>query len=165
VLRGVPEVQTELDRLGVAYRLLNTQSIDHAREEARAAADNGETVVAIGGIGCGSRCRRPDGNEQRARHRPRRRGNDLARVLNIPLEPREAALLLVDGPDHLIDVGTVNDRPFVGIATVGFDSGPTAGETRRGSGREPRVRVRRLRTLAGWKHANFMVTVDGRSTR
>jgi len=161
--RAVPEVQTELDRLGVAYRLLNTQSIEHAREEARAAAENGETVVAIGGDGLvGCLAGALMGTGAALGIVPGGRGNDLARVLNIPPDPREAALLLVDGPDHLIDVGTVNDRPFVGIATVGFDSvaNRLANEARLVKGNLVYVYAG-LRTLAGWKHATFTVSVDG----
>jgi YegS/Rv2252/BmrU family lipid kinase len=161
--RAVPAVQTELDRLGVAYRVLNTQSIDHAREEARAAAEKGETVVAIGGDGLvGTLAGALMGTQSALGIVPGGRGNDLARVLGIPLEPREAALLLVDGPDRLIDVGTVNDRPFVGIATVGFDSvaNRLANEARLVKGNLVYVYAG-LRTLAGWKHATFRVTVDG----
>jgi YegS/Rv2252/BmrU family lipid kinase len=159
----VPEVQIELDRLGVPYRLLNTQSIEHAREEARAAADQGETVVAIGGDGLvGTLAGAVQGTNSALGIVPGGRGNDLARVLGIPSDPREAALLLVDGPDHLIDVGTVNGRPFVGIATVGFDSvaNRLANEARLVRGNLVYVYAG-LRTLAGWKHATFEVTVDG----
>jgi YegS/Rv2252/BmrU family lipid kinase len=161
--RAVPEVTIELDRLGVPYRVLNTQSIDHAREEARAAAEKGETVVAIGGDGLvGTLAGAVMGTNSALGIVPGGRGNDLARVLNIPPDPREAALLLVDGPNHMIDVGTVNDRPFVGIATVGFDSvaNRLANEARLVKGNLVYVYAG-LRTLAGWKHATFRVTVDG----
>ena len=161
--RAVPEVQIELDRLGVAYRVLNTQSIDHARQEAAAAAEKGETVVAIGGDGLvGTLAGAVQGTDSALGIVPGGRGNDLARVLGIPHEPREAALLLVDGPDHLIDVGTVNGRPFVGIATMGFDSvaNRLANEVRLVRGNLVYVYAG-LRTLAGWKHATFEVTVDG----
>jgi YegS/Rv2252/BmrU family lipid kinase len=159
----MPEVQTELDRLGVAYRVLNTQSIEHAREEARAAAEKGETVVAIGGDGLvGTLAGALMETQSALGIVPSGRGNDLARVLNIPREPREAALLLVDGPDRLIDVGSVNDRPFVGVATVGFDSDAnrTANEARFVKG-DLVYLYAGLRTLAAWKPATFEVVVDG----
>jgi YegS/Rv2252/BmrU family lipid kinase len=159
----VPEVETELDRLGVANRLLNTQSIDHAREEARLAAEKGETVVAIGGDGLvGTLAGALQGTNSALGIVPAGRGNDLARVLGIPHDPREAALLLVDGPDHLIDVGSVNGRPFVGIATVGIDSvaNRLANEARLVRGNLVYAYAG-VRALAGWKHATFEVTVDG----
>jgi YegS/Rv2252/BmrU family lipid kinase len=159
----VPEVRTELDRLGVPYRVMNTQSIDHAREEARAAAEKGETVVAIGGDGLvGCLAGALLGTDSALGIVPGGRGNDLARVLGIPRDPREAALLLVDGPDRLIDVGTVNGRPFVGIATVGFDSVANrfANEARLVRGDLVYIYAG-LRTLAAWKHARFEVRVDG----
>ena len=161
--RAVPEVELELDRLGAPYRVLNTQSIDHAREEARLAAEQGETVVAIGGDGLvGTLAGALQGTRSALGIVPGGRGNDLARVLGIPQDPREAALLLVDGPDRLIDVGSVNGRPFVGIATVGFDSvaNRLANEARLVRGNLVYIYAG-FRTLAGWKHATFEVTVDG----
>jgi YegS/Rv2252/BmrU family lipid kinase len=159
----MPSVQMELDRLGVPYRVLNTQSIEHAREEARLAAEQGDTVVAIGGDGLvGTLAGALQGTNSALGIVPSGRGNDLARVLGLPQDPREAALLLVDGPDRLIDVGAVNGRPFVGVATVGFDSDAnrTANEARFVRG-DLVYLYAGLRTLAAWKHATFDVVVDG----
>jgi diacylglycerol kinase (ATP) len=47
-------------------------------------------------------------------------GNDLARTLGIPLDPREAVRLLRDGAPRRIDIGLVNDVPFFNVASVGF---------------------------------------------
>lgn len=47
-------------------------------------------------------------------------GNDLARTLGIPVEPVAAACLIIKGRTRAVDVGQVNDRFFVNVASVGF---------------------------------------------
>jgi len=47
-------------------------------------------------------------------------GNDLARTLGIPRDPRAAVRLLDDGAPRRIDIGLVNDVPFFNVASVGF---------------------------------------------
>ena len=50
-LKLLPAVRDELERLGAGYRVVETRSLEHAKEEARGAAQAGETVVAVGGDG------------------------------------------------------------------------------------------------------------------
>jgi YegS/Rv2252/BmrU family lipid kinase len=90
------------------------------------------------------------------------RGNDTARTLGIPLDPVRAAQALAAGVERRIDLGSVDGRTFVGIASAGFDS-----ETNRVANASRHVRGRlvypyaTLRVLAGWRPAGFAVTVDG----
>ena len=160
----VPAVETELTHLGVAHRVVDTSSVEHAREEARAAAEDGETVVAVGGdglVGCLAGAVR--GGAGPLAIVPSGRGNDFARVLKIPTEPREAARVAVDGTERILDIGLANGRPFVGIASLGFDSDANriANEAKLVKGNFVYLYAA-LRALAGWKHARFRVTVDGR---
>jgi len=46
--------------------------------------------------------------------------NDLAHACGIPLDPAEALRLVTDGHPQPIDVGRVQDRVFVNVATGGF---------------------------------------------
>ena len=163
-MTAVPAVETELTHLGVAYRVVDTSSVDHARDEARAAAADGETVVAVGGdglVGCLAGALR--GRAGALAIVPSGRGNDFARVLKIPTEPREAARVAVDGSERIVDLGLANGRPFVGIASLGFDSDANriANEAKLVKGNFVYLYAA-LRALAGWKHARFRVTVDGR---
>jgi YegS/Rv2252/BmrU family lipid kinase len=147
----------------VIYRTLDTRSLDHARDEALLAAAEGETVVAIGGDGLvGTLAGALKETSSSLGIVPGGRGNDLARVLGIPSEPREAARLVVQGGERLIDVGDVDGVPFVGIASMGFDSDANriANEARLVKGNLVYLYAG-LRTLAGWKHATFEVKVDG----
>ena len=162
-LAALPAVETELTHLGVQYRVVDTRGVDHARDEARAAAEDGETVVAVGGdglVGCMAGALR--GGIGALAIVPSGRGNDFARVLHIPTEPREAARVAVDGRERTLDLGLANGRPFVGIASLGFDSDANriANEAKLVKGNLVYLYAA-LRALAGWKHARFRVTVDG----
>ena len=53
---------------------------------------------------------------------PGGRGNDFARALGIPLDPRAACQVLATGTTRSLDLGEVNGRTFVGIASCGFDA-------------------------------------------
>jgi diacylglycerol kinase (ATP) len=48
-------------------------------------------------------------------------GNDLARALGISRAPLAAAKHALAGAPRRIDVGVVNDRPYLGVAAIGFD--------------------------------------------
>jgi YegS/Rv2252/BmrU family lipid kinase len=161
--RALPEVRDELDRMRASYRVLDTRSLDHAREQALEAAAADETVVAIGGdglVGCLA------GALMSTRSSlgivPGGRGNDFARVLGIPSDPREAARLVLEGEERLVDVAAVNGHAYVGIASVGFDSDANriANETRVVKG-DLVYLYAALLALWRWRDARFEVVVDG----
>jgi YegS/Rv2252/BmrU family lipid kinase len=159
----LPEVIAELDRLGAPHRTVTTRSIEHAAEEAERARDNGETVVAVGGDGL----LRPiagalKGTGSAVAVVPCGRGNDLSRVLGIPRDPTQATRLAVEGSERTVDVASVDDTPYLGIASFGFDSEANriANEAKLVKG-DAVYLYAALRALAAWKPANFEVTVDG----
>jgi diacylglycerol kinase (ATP) len=45
--------------------------------------------------------------------------NDFARTLGLPVDPLQAAEVALTGREHLIDVGLVNDCPYLNVASVG----------------------------------------------
>jgi YegS/Rv2252/BmrU family lipid kinase len=162
-LKRLPAVVGELERLDAEHRVVRTRDIGHAREAAAAAAATGETVLAIGGDGL----LRPIAAELRRTGSalaivPGGRGNDLARVLGIPVDPQEAARTAVEGVERLIDMATVNGEPYLGIASFGFnsDANRIANEARLVRGNVVYVYAA-LRALAAWRPARFAVTVDG----
>ena len=162
-VRALPAVVAELDRLGARHRTVETRSLEHAAEEAVRADQAGETVAALGGDGlirpiAGALC----GRKSALAILPGGRGNDLSRVLGIPSEPAAAARIAVEGEEWPMDVGDVDGTPFVGIASLGFDSvaNRIANDTRIVKGRLVYVYAA-LRALAGWRPATFQVTVDG----
>jgi YegS/Rv2252/BmrU family lipid kinase len=162
-LKALPAVHEELDRLGAAHRTVTTRSIEHAAEEAARAVERGETVAALGGDGL----LRPLAGALKHTAAavalvPSGRGNDLARVLGIPGDPREAARVAVQGGERLLDVASVDGTPFMGIASFGFDSDANriANEAKLVRG-DAVYLYAALRALAAWKPAAFNVTVDG----
>jgi YegS/Rv2252/BmrU family lipid kinase len=93
---------------------------------------------------------------------PGGRGNDFARVAGIPRDPVAACAVLAHGVPRPVDLGDVDGRPFVGIASLGFDSDANrianAAPARLGA---LVYAYGALRALIGWRHAAFTVTVDG----
>ena len=162
-LRVLAEATLELDRAGAEYRTVETVSAEQAREQASAAAERSETVVAIGGDGLvGLLAGVLRGTDSALAILPAGRGNDLARVLRIPTDPRAAARLALEGPERMLDVGDVDGMPFVGIASLGFDSDANriANDAKLVKGNLVYLYAA-LRALALWKPARFTVTVDG----
>jgi YegS/Rv2252/BmrU family lipid kinase len=162
-LKALPAVHEALDRLNAPHRTVTTRSTEHAAEEAARAAAQGETVAALSGDGL----LRPlagalKGTNSALAVIPCGRGNDLARVLGIPTDPTAAAELAVEGPEKLLDVANVDGTPFVGIASLGFDSDANriANEAKLVKGNAVYLYAA-LRALAAWKPAAFSVTVDG----
>jgi YegS/Rv2252/BmrU family lipid kinase len=162
-LEALPKVHAALDGLGGEHRTVTTRSIDHAYEEATRAAQDDETVLALGGDGL----LRPlagalKNTDSALALIPCGRGNDLARVLGVPTDPSEAARLAVEGQERLLDVASVEGTPFMGIASFGLDSDANriANEAKLVKGDAVYVYAA-LRALAAWKPATFTLNVDG----
>jgi len=91
--------------------------------EARQAAEEGDIPVVMSGDGLvgqvGGALAETDATMGII---PGGRGNDLARVLGIPLDPKGAVAALANGNTKQIDVGEANGRRFLCVASCGFDS-------------------------------------------
>lgn len=162
--RILPRAEAALRSHGVAFRTSTTRDLEHARALAADAAAAGEAVVALGGdglVGCVAGALRavPDALLGVL---PGGRGNDLARALGIPLEPGPACAVIAGGAVRVLDVGDVDGRTFVGIASLGFDSDANriASEAPARLGRLVYL-YGALRALAGWRPARFDVRLDG----
>ena len=162
-LGELPKIEEELRRLDVQYRVVRSDSGDHAKQLARAMAETGEVAVAVGGDGLvGTLAGALDEQRGALAIIPCGRGNDFARVLGIPTDPAEAARLAAQGREKLLDVGRVDGKTFVGIASYGFDSDANriANETKIVRGNLVYLYAA-LKALALWKPARFTVVVDG----
>jgi YegS/Rv2252/BmrU family lipid kinase len=161
--RHLGAVRAALSSHQLEHRIDWTRSLDHARELARAAAAAGEVAVAFGGDGlAGAVADALKHSDAVMGLLPGGRGNDLARVLGIPPDPVGACQVLATGAPRELDLGQAGDRTFVGIASCGFDSvaNRIANESRLIRGNLVYAYAA-LRALAGWRPANFIVTLDG----
>jgi YegS/Rv2252/BmrU family lipid kinase len=162
-LKLLPEVERELERQAVAYRIVRTESLEHGVSEAERAATDGEVPVVMSGdglIGAIGGALAQTGATMGII--PGGRGNDLARVLGIPKEPAGSVAVLAAGLEREIDVGEANGKRFLCVASCGFDSeaNRVANEARFIRGNLVYAYAA-FRTLASWKPAAFKVVLDG----
>jgi len=165
--RALPDVESALRAYELDYRFEYTKSLQHARELAVEAAENGEVAVAFGGDGLiGAVAGALKHTEGVVGILPGGRGNDLCRALGIPHKPVAACAVLASGMVQELDLGQAGGRTFVGIASCGFDSvaNEIANNTRivRGS---PVYALALVRALPRWKSAEFEVTLDHQEPR
>ena len=160
-LKLLPRVEHALDARRVAFRVQRTRGLEHGAEQALLAVEAGEVPVVVSGDGLlGAVGGVLAGAETPLGIIPGGRGNDLARVLDIPADPEGAIEIILAGHSRRIDVGEANGRRFLGIVSVGFDSEANrlANETHFLRGNLVYAYAA-LRTLIGWKPARFTVAV------
>src|ERR1700761_1832862 len=165
-LKALARVEALLDARRVPFRVVRTRSLEHGVAKALQAIEAGELPGVISGDGMiGAIGGAPGGTPAPLGIVPGGRGNDLARVLGIPTDPEAAIEIVLAGHSRPIDVGEVNGRRFLGIASVGFDSDANrrANESRlRGNLVYPWAA---LHTMATWKSARFTIAIGDKHTR
>jgi YegS/Rv2252/BmrU family lipid kinase len=165
-LKALARVEALLDARRVPFRVVRTKSLDHGIAKALRAVESGEVPVVVSGDGMiGAIGGALAGVETPLGIVPGGRGNDLARVLGIPTEPEAAIEVVLAGHSRPIDIGEVNGKRFLGIASVGFDSDANR------IANESRLRGNlvyawaALRALATWKSARFTIAIGEAHTR
>jgi len=161
--KRLPRTEAALRARGFAFRVERTTSMEHARELARGALAAGEAPVAMGGDGLtGAVAGEIRGTDGVLGILPGGRGNDFARKLGIPFEPEPACDVLAAWRVRAVDVAEAGGRPYLGIASAGFDSDvqDIANSTRLPLGGAVYA-YSTLAALRGWKEANWHVEVDG----
>jgi YegS/Rv2252/BmrU family lipid kinase len=166
--RLAPEVEQALREHRLTVRRVDTRDLEHARLLAGEAARGGEVVVALSGDGMvgaiADVLRGVPGAVLGVL--PGGRGNDLARVLGIPDDPKAACATIAGGKVRAMDVGEVvspegSGRTYVGIASAGFDS-----DANRIANEAPPwlgalvYAYAALRALVAWKPARFEIELD-----
>ena len=163
----LPRFGDELDKRHLAFRVESTRSAEHAVDLALRAADAGELPVVMSGDGLvGIVGGALAGGDVPLGIFPAGRGNDLARVLDIPSEPAGAVSVIASWQARTIDVGEANGQRFLGIASVGFDSecNRIANETKLIKGRFVYA-YSVPRALIAWKPARFTLRVGEENMR
>lgn len=161
--RALAAVEAALSARGDEFHTERTLSAQHARELGAAAAAANELAITLGGdglIGCVAGPVSDAGGLMAVL--PGGRGNDFARMLGLPLDDPVAALgAVLDGSERPVDLGEVDGRVFVGIASGGFDSvaNRIANDAKLVKG-DLVYAYAALRALAGWKPARFTLELD-----
>jgi YegS/Rv2252/BmrU family lipid kinase len=166
--RVLGDVEQALRDHGVEFDTERTTDLDHARALARVATDRGRVAVSLGGDGLAGAIAGAIAGRRGAvlGVLPGGRGNDLARVLGIPADAAAACAVIADGHEQDLDLGEVNGRTFIGIASAGFDS-----DANRIANDAPSwlgnlvYAYGALRALVAWQPARFELVLDGGETR
>jgi YegS/Rv2252/BmrU family lipid kinase len=159
----LPKAEAALRAREIDFRIVETESAEHGSDEARAAAREGISPVVMAGDGLiGQVGGALAGSRTPLGIIPAGRGNDLARVLGIPADVDGAIEVLAAGATRTIDVGEINGRRFLGVASCGLDSDANriANDARWIRGKLVYLYAA-VRALAAWRHARFSLTVDG----
>ena len=117
------EVCAMLDEMNMDYSFDYTKNTGHATELAVAAVKRGERyIVSVGGDGTLNEVAQGLVNTEAVLGvLPFGTGNDLAKALDLPTDPREALTVLLLESPRRIDVGIANDRMFFNVSGFGFD--------------------------------------------
>ncbi len=165
--RLLPDVEAALRGAGHDLVVTETRSLEHADELTRAAVADDRVAVAMGGDGIVGRVAgvvAETGGLMGVV--PGGRGNDFCRAAGIPQDAVAACGVLASGQERPVDLGVVTsgtgESPFLGIASIGFDSDV---QERVLNTRLPLGQLvylyGSLATVALWKHAEFACSVDG----
>jgi YegS/Rv2252/BmrU family lipid kinase len=160
--RLLPAVRAAAREHALEHRVELTASLEHACELAREAAARGQTPVAVGGDGlAGALAGALAESDAVLGLLPAGRGNDLARALGIPRDPRGACAVLAAGSERKLDLGVAGARNFFGVASCGLDSevNRIANETRLPVGNLVYA-YGLLRALPAWRPARFRLELD-----
>lgn len=159
----LPSVTARLGALGIEHRVEMTRDLAHARELTLEALGLGETPVSFSGDGvAGAVAAAAAHREATIGVLPGGSGNDFCRHTGIPGDAVAACDVLATGEARPIDLGEANGAPFLGIASLGFDS-----EANAAANAAPRALGRgiyvygALSAVARWKPASFEVEADG----
>lgn len=164
VQRLLPPLRDFIARRVLHFDYCEARSADELRLQAQSAARAGyDRVLAAGGDGTAHAVV----NGLRGRDTafgilPFGHGNDLARALGIPRDPRAAGEFLLRAPVSSMDVACVGERVYAAVAGVGFDA-----ETNRRANAwggwltgHRRYLIAGLRTLVGFRPLQVELVTD-----
>lgn len=163
VPRLLPAVRERLTALGLTHRTELTRDLPHAGALTREALGRGELPVSFSGDGVAGAVAAAarDVPDAVIGVLPGGSGNDFCRHTGIPGEALAACDVIAHGEPRAIDLGEANGVPFLGIASLGFDS-----EANAAANAAPRALGRgiyvygALSAIARWKPASFEVRMD-----
>ncbi|MFF9275980.1 diacylglycerol/lipid kinase family protein [Streptomyces griseosporeus] len=157
-----------LREAGAGLETAYSRSLDHARQLAREAGEQGRVVLAVGGDGmAGAIGGALSGTGAPLGLVPAGRGNDFARALELPTEPEALAGVLLHAEPRAVDTievtSAVHDRTAVlGSVYAGVDALANlhANNARLLRGAASYY-LGGLRAVTTWRPARYRLTLDG----
>jgi YegS/Rv2252/BmrU family lipid kinase len=165
-LRMLRQTRAQLDALSLEHRVVEARDIEHASQAALEAAGAGELAIAMGGDGLVGALAGALRGSGPLGILPAGRGNDFARELSIPNDIAGASRVLAEGSERVLDLGEANGKPFVCIASAGYDSvaNRIANDAKLIRGNLVYAYAA-IRALVSWRPARFTVRLDGTEER
>lgn len=124
--RRLPAVRAALAAVGITDVRLTRGPGDERTLAAQAAAEGIDTIVALGGDGTWGNVARgilESGRDVRLVPVAAGTGNDFPHALGLPAgDPAAMARIAADGHSVRVDVGRVNDIPFLNVAGIGLET-------------------------------------------
>lgn len=163
-IRVLKQVEQTLKVLPIDFHIVISKDVADAQTHALNAVNQGEYVAVLGGDGSASTIAEALRNQHGTLAIiPAGRGNDFARMLKYPQDPIEACRILAYGQEKVVDMGQANEKPFLGICSLGFDSiaNKIANQTTIIKGRAVYIYAA-LRALFQYQPALFHITIDGK---
>lgn len=123
-VKTIPYIEDFSKKNGLDYKILQTQYPGHGTILAREGVqDSYDTIVAVGGDGTLLEVANGlAGSSVPLGVVPSGSGNDFSKSLNISDNVENALALLVKGTPRTIDVGILNQKIFLNVASIGFDA-------------------------------------------
>ncbi|WP_351235050.1 YegS/Rv2252/BmrU family lipid kinase [Streptomyces sp. NPDC002133] len=145
-----------------------SRSLEHARQVARQAGEQGHVVLAVGGDGiAGCVGGALSGTDTVFGLVPAGRGNDFARALGLPADPSALADLLLNGTPRPVDTIQVESAVHAGVSVLGSVYAGVDAVANRHANTSKLLRgaasyyAGGLRAVVGWRPAEYRITVDG----
>ena len=120
----IPLIEKTMKECNKKYQIMISKEPEHATEIAKRQSKNYETIVAVGGDGTINEVATGliKNNGGVLGVIPGGTGNDMARSLDIPMDPKEALEILCKAYKKNMDIGIANGSYFLNIASIGFDA-------------------------------------------
>ena len=117
------KVDAILTERGIEHNVRYTESVGHATQLAREAAQQGvTTVLCVGGDGTlNETAAGLVGTQTALGVIPAGTGNDFIKVIGTPKKWDEALDYVLTHPAHPLDTGIINDSFFINVCGAGFD--------------------------------------------
>lgn len=159
-------LQKYIDTEQLPWNIVMTTHQGHAFDIAREMTGQVENIIAVGGDGTVNEVAAGIIAAQKNANMgivPLGSGNGLARHLGIPIDYKQAIKRIRKGETQTIDVGVLNDRPFLCTSGIGFDA-YVSKLFALGSGRGLFNYIKHsIKAYFSFPPSTYSITIDGKS--